>query len=122
MRLPIILSAMIAAMAIPNSIASEATEEKTETAAPEAEPAAAPEAAKSEAKAKPTHKMKHRKHHRHGRSARGHTPDGYDLAYDNPNFPRGNDGSGCSAEPVSQGKIMPPEVPGQKGPMVPAGE
>jgi len=115
MKLPVILTAMVAALAIPSSIASEATEEKTEAAAPEAE-------AEAKAETKPMHKKHKRHHHRRGSSHHGHPANAYDLPYDDPNFPRGTSGSGCGAEPVSQGKILPPEVPGQKGPMVPAGQ
>lgn len=119
MKLPAILAAMIAALAISSSIASEATEENTEATAPETEKA---EAKPVEKKAASTHR-KHRMHHRHGSGHRhGHPGNAYDLAFDDPNFPRGTDGSGCGAEPVSQGKILPPEIPGQKGPMVPAGQ
>lgn len=117
MKLPVILTAMVAVLAISSSIASEATEEKTEAAAPteaEAKPAEKAEAA-------PMHK-KHRGHHKRGGSHHHHPANAYDLAYDDPNFPRGTSGSGCGAEPASQGKILPPEVPGQKGPMVPAGQ
>jgi hypothetical protein len=59
MKLPIILSAMIAALAIPGSLAEDAATAPAETAAPEA---AAPEA-KAEKKHGKQHHKKHAKHH-----------------------------------------------------------
>lgn len=63
MKLPIILSAMIAALAIPGSLAEDAmAKTETETAAPEA---AAPKAKAGKKHAKGRHHRHHKKHAHH---------------------------------------------------------
>ena len=72
MKLPLILSAMIAALAIPGSLAEDATTDETKTT--EAAPEATEEHHDSKHTAKPHkgkhHKGKHHKHRHHG----GHHP------------------------------------------------
>jgi hypothetical protein len=128
MKLPIILSTMIAALAIPGALASQADAAApdaapAEMAAPEAAPveAAAPEAAapaKPAAKKKKRHSGKHHKHRR-GSSGPGHSPDKWDAPYDEVNKDAGD---GCSGPVDDSGKRLPEETPGQKGPQVPAGQ
>jgi hypothetical protein len=126
-KLPIILSAMIVAFA-GSVIASEA-------AAPEAsktEAAPAAQAPKEGEKAPAAKKAKHSKHHgakHHGKHHRHHKGHGHGHQADNFDQPwdyiqkGGNSDSGCSGDTsTDQGKVLPPEVPGQKGPNVPLGE
>lgn len=113
MKLPIILSAMIAALTIPASIA---TEEKVETAAPEAEAAPTPEAEKTapKAKGKKKHHAKgshHLKKHAHHESATNSPTDPYKGEYNEKL--RGADGD---VNKDLSPKAGPQEVPGQKMP------
>ena len=140
MKLPIILSTMIAALATPGALASQADSATSDaggamaaapdagamatsdtmatsdnTAAPDAATAAKPAAKKKEGK----HHRKHHRKHRRGSSGPGHTPDKWDAPYDEVNKDAGD---GCSGSSDDSGKRLPEEVPGQKGPRVPAGE
>jgi ABC-type nickel/cobalt efflux system permease component RcnA len=122
MKLPIILSTMIAALAIPGTFASQA-----DAAAPDATAPAEAAASEVAAPAKPAAKKKakrhhHGKHHKHHRgSGHGHSPDKWDAPYDEVN--KDGDSSGCSGSSShDSGKKLPEETPGQKGPRVPAGE
>lgn len=93
-KLPIILSAMIAALAVPNALASQAGSEpaKEEAAATEAMPAeaAATEAAPAEAAPAPAKKGGKKKHHgkkhhkaHHGGGSSASSPEaGYKKAWD----------------------------------------
>jgi|GEM_PF-5199112 len=125
MRLPLILSTMIAALAIPAALASQATDQKPAAASAEASadsaPAAEAGAAEGEGKkegAMGKEKSKKRKHHRkrhkpHNEDAGGgihHTPDLQDLPADE------------IPSDAGPGKQMPEEMVGQKGPNVPAGQ
>lgn len=150
MKLPVILSAMIAALAIPGSFASEADASKgTDTAADtSADTAAAPEAgagaaAENAAPAEPKKGKKHMKRKRHAEATddgapkksrkhkrrRGHYADGsgghvadvWDLPYDYAIREQGGDSSGCSGDSVDAGKRLPNEEPGYPGPNVPRG-
>ncbi len=133
MKLPIILSAMLAALAVPNTLASEADHA---AAAPAAEESAATEHKDASEHTEMTHKKKstkkkghHHKRRHHGHhggghheSNIGHTPE-QDLAWDDPRRKHEHISSSCSSGNEHEGgKEMPPEVPGQKGPHVPAGQ
>ena len=119
MKLPIILSAMIAALAIPGSLASEETNEP-KAEAPEAAPEEkAPEAEKpateekkpgKKKKAQGAHHPKGKHHPKAHHEGTGSPSDPYKEAYDGPNL-RGADGD------VNQDlspKAGVEEVPGQK--------
>lgn len=146
MKLPIILSAMIAALAIPGTLASQdGAEQKGAESAPAAAPeagapdAAAPDAAAPAGEEKPAKKKrmkrkraeatdngaprKHPKHRHHkGKYADGsggHVPDKWDAPYDY--IDKSDESSGCSGDNDDHGKQLPNEVPGERGPKVPRG-
>lgn len=128
-KLPIILSAMLAALAIPGTTlaseapapdaapadaaapAPEAAAAPAEAAAPEQAPAAEKKPAKKKAK-----KKKHHRHHAHGGGVRGAAPaDPNDrLPYDER---RGSSNdAGCSGSSDDSHHAGEMEVPGQKTP------
>ncbi len=112
MKLPIILSAMIAALAIPGSLASEATDEtKTEAPAEAEKPAMEEKKPGKKKKAQGMHHPKGKHHHKghHHKDSGGNSPsEPYKEAYDGPNL-RGADGdvsadmSPKAGEPVNPG-------------------
>lgn len=115
MKLPIILSAMVAALAVPSFASQAEAEPKADAATDASAPAAGEEhkATKKKKARKSHHKHSHNHAHKHheNHSGAAHTPDEQDKAYDEQNPEAG------------PGKIgLPAEVPGEKGPNVPRGE
>lgn len=103
-KLPLILSTMIAALAVPG-FAEDAAPAEGEMA-PATEAAAAPEA-----KATPKKKRHHRKH----RAAQRHAPSKWDAPWDYIEKTT-TETTGCGAETVTETSPQLPveEVPGQK--------
>ena len=146
MKLPILLSTMMAALAIPATLAGDANQMNAGGNPPmdasgnqqmdasgnqPADASATPENTSMDSNAAPameetkTPPKKKKRHHRKRSSGGGvgHTRDKWDQPYDQVNKDSDSSGAGCSGSSSSDaGKTLPEEVPGQKGPNVPRGE
>lgn len=123
MKLPIILSAMIAALAVPGTFASEAPMEPAKeeaAAAPEAAAHAAtehkPEAHHKAGKKKyGHHKGKHHKGKHHVKKHSNHDHGKWDQPYDQVVK---EESSSCGGNTSDSGMALPMAQPGHKGPEV----